>query len=240
LIPVVTGAAVLAWLAGTLSGHLPQGVGQIGLVAGGAVLTAVASGLPLWQHARANLARVDALQAARAARVALRLALADTLDPFAHLLGRLAGAEPAAKDRLRGEAIALAVSALAGLGAAHRARVCFFALDPDQRTLRPERFAGRAGAPTSIFRAGTAEGSAALGLAHGRAWLYVPDTTVQPPPCWVDGERGYRSVLLGPVATPDTVCGLISLDAPGPAELDGIDVALVRVLAALLATALTM
>jgi pimeloyl-ACP methyl ester carboxylesterase len=233
------GGALALWLA---SRH-PRRVDRLvlmGRMSGGALLTGLTAALPLWQHARANTARHDAVQAARAARAAMRVALSDTLDPFVHLLGRLPNAERAAKDQLRGEAISLAVSTLAGLGAAHRARVCFYLLDQERRTLRPERFAGRSGAPSAVFDPDSAEGLAALGLAGGRSWLYIPDTTSQPPPFWLDHERGYRSVLLGPVATADTVVGLITLDAPGPAELDGIDLALVRLLAALLAAALTI
>ncbi|MBC3190950.1 GAF domain-containing protein [Pseudonocardia sp. C8] len=240
LAAIVVVTAVLAWVAAAVSG-LVSGVRlQAVLVVSGAVLTAVSVGLPLWQRRRANAARADATVAARAARAALRVALSDTLDPLVHLLGRLTVARGAAKTQLRGEAISLVVTTLAGLGGEHRARVCFFALDHDPPRLRPERFAGRAGAPTAEFSEETTAGAAALGIAHGGAWLYFPDTAVQPPPCWWDDERAYRSVLIGPVATPDTVVGLISMDAPGPGELDGIDVALVRVLATLLATALIM
>jgi hypothetical protein len=61
------------------------------------------------------------------------MALSDTLDPFAHLLVRLASARGAVKTQLRGEAIALAVAAVAGQAAQQRARVCFFALEPIRR-----------------------------------------------------------------------------------------------------------
>lgn len=240
LAPIVVAAGVLAWVAGAVSGLMPTGRVQIGLIVVGAVLTGVSAGLPLWQRRQADVARQDAVLAARRAWALMRVALSDTLDPFVHLLGRLTTAPPGVKDQLRGEAISLAVGALAGLGAEHRARVCYFALDTDGQTLRPERFAGRSGAPTAVFTSANASGAAALGMARGRSWLYIPDTEAQAPPCWFDEQRGYRSVLLGPVATPERVLGLISLDAPGPGELDGIDLALVQLLAAMLGTALSI
>jgi hypothetical protein len=240
VVPVVAAVAVLAWLAGTLSGLVPPGRARIGLVALGAVCTAVSAALPLWQRRRANAARVDAVQTARAARAQLRMALSDTLDPFAHLLGRLATARGPVKSQLRGEAIALAVAAVAGLAQQQRARVCFFALERDPPRLRPDRYAGRSGAPTATFTPQTPGGAGALGIAQGAGWLYIPDTAVQAPPCWIDDERRYRCVLLGPVAIPEAAVGMVTIDAPDPNALDGIDLALVRLLATLLATALTM
>jgi hypothetical protein len=241
VVPVVVVVAVLAWLAGTLSGSVPAGRPRIGLLALGAVCTALSAALPLWQRRRANAARADAVAAARTARAQLQVALSDTLDPFAHLLGRLATARAAVKPQLRGEAIALAVAALAGLAHQQRARVCFFVLEDDPPQLRPDRFAGRSGAPTTRFTPHTPGGAGAWGIAHGAGWLYIPDTSVQAPPCWIDDERRYRCTLLGPVTTPDaTPVGLLTIDAPEPNALDGIDIALVRLLASLLATALSM
>jgi hypothetical protein len=240
VVPVVVVVAVLAWLAGTLSGLVSPGRTQIGLVTLGAVCTAMSAALPLWQRRRANAARADAVQTARAARAQLRVALSDTLDPFAHLLARLATARGAVKTQLRGQAIALAVAALAGEAHQQRARVCFFALEHDPLQLRPDRFAGRSGAPTATFTAQTPGGAGALGIAQGAGWLYIPDTAAQAPPFWIDDERGYRSVLLGPVTIPESPVGMLTIDAPDPAALDGIDMALVRLLATLLATALSM
>ena len=243
LVPTVIAAAVVAWVSGAVSGHLPWGHTQLVLLASGAVFTGVSVGLPLWQHRRANAARADAVAAATAARAAMRVALSDTLDPFVHLLGSLSTASDQLKPQLRGEAISLALAALAALGSEHRARVCFFTLRQHPQRLCPDRFAGRSGAPTTIFTAQTPAGAAALGIAHGGAWLYFRDTDRQPPPCWCDEHREYRSVLIGPVATPgeaNCVLGLLTLDTPHAGGLDRIDTAQVRLLAALLGTALSV
>jgi GAF domain-containing protein len=143
--------------------------------------------------------------------------------------------------RLRGEAIQLAVTTVAALAGAQRIRVCFFLLDEGPpRRLHAERFAGRAGAPTVTFVEGTAAGAAALRLLSRGGWTYLADTAQEPPRFWWDTERSYRTVLAGPVATADQVIGLLTLDALAPGELAQVDVTLVRLLADLLATALSI
>jgi len=240
LVPVTVAAATFAWVVGLLAGRA-HGADRIMLIASGAVLTAIAAGVPLWQQRRAAEARVDAVAAARAARAAMRIALEDALDPFVHLVGRLAEAKGADKARLHGEAIQLAVTTIAALAGAERIRVCFFMLEENPpRRLRAERFAGRAGRPTVTFTEGTTAGDAALRLISRSGWTYLPDTTTDPPRFWWDAERTYRTFLAGPVATPDRVVGLLTLDALGPGELGQVDLTLVRLLADLLATAITI
>jgi hypothetical protein len=171
----------------------------------------------------------------------MRVALEDALDPFVHLVGRLAEARGADKVRLRGEAIQLAVTTVAALAGAQRIRVCLFLLDEGPpRGLRAERFAGRAGPPTHELSADTSAGAAALRLLDRRAWSYVRDTAVEPPRVWWDAERSYRTYLAGPVATPDEILGLLTLDATTPGELDDVDLTLTRLLTDLLATALVI
>jgi GAF domain-containing protein len=86
----------------------------------------------------------------------------------------------------------------------------------------------------------TAAGAAALRLLSRGGWTYLADTAQEPPRFWWDTERSYRTVLAGPVATPDQVIGLLTLDALAPGELAQVDVTLVRLLADLLATALSI
>ena len=123
LVPVTVAAATFAWVVGLVAGRA-QGAERIALIVSGAVLTAIAAGVPLWQQHRATEARADAVAAARAARAAMRVALEDALDPFVHLVGRLAEARGSDKARLRGEAIQLAVTTVAALAGAERIRVC--------------------------------------------------------------------------------------------------------------------
>jgi GAF domain-containing protein len=240
LVPVTVTAAAFAWVAGLLAGRA-HGTDRIALIVFGAVLTAVAAGTPLWQQHRATEARADAVDAARAARAAMRIALEDALDPFVHLVGRLAEAKGSDKTRLRGEAIQLAVTTVAALAGADRIRVCFFLLDEGPpRRLHAERFAGRAGAPTVTFVENTGAGDAALRLISRPSWTYLADTAKETPRFWWDTERAYRTFLAGPVATPERVVGLLTLDALGPDELASVDLTLVRLLADLLATSISI
>jgi hypothetical protein len=240
LVPATIAAATIAWVLGAVSGRAHGGV-QVGLIVTGAALTAVAVGLPLRQHRHALDARADAVSAAQAARVAMRVALQDALDPFVHLVSQLAQARAVDKPRLRGEAIQLAVATLAGLAGTERVRVCYFALDAGPpATLRPERFAGRAGAPTVTFVEGTPPGEAALRILRRGVWTYVEDTALSRSRLFWDAAPEYRTFLAGPVATAVTCYGLFTLDALHPGELANVDLALVQLLSGLLATALCL
>jgi GAF domain-containing protein len=223
---------------GAVSGSA-HGAQRAGLIVIGGVLTAVAVGGPLWQQHRAAKARSDAVVAALAARAAMRVALEDALDPFVHLVGQLAQAKAADKPRLRGEAIQLAVTTIAALAGSDRVRVCFFVLDPGApRTLRLERFAGRAGAPSVVLTERTSAGGAALRMLDRRSWTFINDTLRDRPRFWWDAKPVYRTLLTGPVTAQNTVLGMLTLDALHPGGLAQVDLALVRLLADLLATAL--
>ena len=166
-------------------------------IASGAVLTAIAAGMPLWQQHLATAARADAVAAARSARAAMRVALEDALDPFVHPVGRLADARGADKARLRGAAIQLAVTTVRpGRGTANPG--VFFLLDAGPpRRLRAERFAGRAGPPTMAFVEDTGAGAAALRLVSRGGWTYHPDTAQEPPRFWWDNNRAQLPHLPG-------------------------------------------
>lgn len=238
LLPVTTAAATSAWVMGAVSGQATGGV-RFTLIGLGAALTGVAVGLPLWQRRRADEARADAVAAARAARAAMRITLEDALDPFVHLVAGLTTAKGSDKARLRGAAIQLAVATIAGMAGAERARVCFFELDAGrQRQLRPARFAGRAGAPSVLLTEGEPGGDAALRMIESRRWTFIDDIRREPLPFSWDADPEYRTVLLGPVATPDELVGMLTVDALHPGELAGVDPTLVRLLADLLAAAL--
>jgi GAF domain-containing protein len=152
-----------------------------------------------------------------------------------------AEAKGAEKARLRGAAIQLAVATIAGLAGAERVRACYFTLDGGPpRRLHLERFAGRAGAPNVDFIEGAGAGGDALRMARRGSWTYVPDMAEEPRRFWWDTERMYRAFLAGPVATPEKVIGLLTLDALHPGELAEVDVIVTRLLGDLLAIALSL
>lgn len=240
LVPVTVAAAVGAWVIGSLA-YREQGFWRIAMIIAGALLTGATAGLPLWQHHRASEARAGAVAAADQARAAMRVALEDALDPMVHVIGRLTELHGHDKAQARGEAIQVALNTIAALADATRVRVCFYALDrgPPQ-VLRPDGFSGRAGAPTDPMVEGTRAGDSALRLLADRKWVFVADAEHEPVPPWWSREYGSLTLLAGPVATADSVFGLLTLDAEGAGDLAQVDPVLVRLMAALLATALAV
>lgn len=247
LLPLAVGASTAAWVAGVTSG-LTHGPTRILLMVAGAVFTATAAGVPLWQQGRAARARADAVAAAQSARAAMRIAIEDALDPFSGLLLQLATARAADKARLRGEAIQLAlttVAQLSGLGApggpSRRLRVCYFALDPGPpRRLVPQSYAGRSGAPTTTFDDSSRAGQFLLRVADD-GWLVVDDVDRRPTRVWWDEQHAYRTFAAGPVPGPDGgAVGLLTVDGLVPGDLDALDLPLVHLLARLLSLALRL
>src|SRR5262245_52218949 len=249
LLPMAVSASTGAWVTGVLSGSV-EGRLRIALMVAGAVCATLASGLPLWQQARAARARDDAIAAAQSARAAMRIAMEDALDPFTALLRQLAVAKGQERARLRGEAIQLALTAIAQLTAFSgpggddrllRVRVCFFALQPGRpRRLVPQSYVGRAGAPTVAFDERTRAGRFLLRVADG-GWVIVDDTGHQQTAVWWDEDRLHRTFAVGPVPGCDgKAAGVITLDALEAGDLTDLDLPLVRLIAHLLSLALQM
>jgi hypothetical protein len=249
LLPVALAASVAAWLAGVTSGDA-EGAVRIALMTAGAVFTAVAAGLPLWQEARAARAEADALDAATAARAQMRVAIEDALDPFTSLLVQLAAARGIERGRLKGEAVQLALTSVAqlaprtdpeGLAQPRRLRVCLFVVEPGPpRRLLPQSYAGRAGVPTVAFDDTTRAGQALLRVLE-TGWVVVDDVERERATPWWDDLRAYRTYAAGPVVGPDgTPFALLTVDALAPGELEGLDLPLIRLIAHLLSLATHM
>lgn len=225
------------------TGHL-----RIVLMACGAAFVATASGVPMWQQARAARARADAVAVARSARLAMRLAMQDALDPFVELLGQIASVKPRQKPLLRGEAIQLALTTIAQLGLPggvsdpedpSRLRVCYFALeDGTAPRLILQAYAGRSGAPATLLDRTTGGGQFLIGIC-GDGWITIDDVNDLGMPVWWDEEHQYRTFAAGPVISAgDEPVGLLLIDALCPGELTTLDLPLVRLITHLLSLAL--
>lgn len=247
LLPVAVVSSVLAWLAAVSSGQV-VGAPRVLLLGAGAVFTATAAGVPLWQQARTARSRADAIAGAQAARAEMRIALEDALEPFTALLLQIATARGSERSRLRGEAIQLALTSIAQLSVfagpeqasgPRRVRVTLFLLVPGPpRQLVPQSFAGRSGVPTVGFDVTTRAGQAMLRIASD-GWVMVGDTDEQRIVPWWDEEHGYRTYAAGPVPGPeDDPIGVLTLDAMEPGELNGLDLPLIRLITHLLSLAL--
>jgi ABC-type amino acid transport substrate-binding protein len=227
-----------------------HGAARAPLLAAGALFTATAAGVPLWQQRRAAQAQADAIASAQTARAQMRIAMEDALEPFTALLLQLAITRGSERTRLRGEAIQLALTSIAQLSVfagpeepsrPRRVRVCLFLLDPGPpRQLVPSSFAGRSGAPTVTFDATTRAGQAMLRILDD-GWVLVEDTDTRALVPWWDEEHTYKTYAAGPVpGTEATPAGVLTVDSLVPGELTGLDLPLLRLIAHLLSLALQM
>lgn len=240
--PVAVAAATTAWVLGAVVNDL-SGWSFALTASGGAVLTALAVGLPLLAERRASARAATAEQVAEDAAARMQLVLDDALEPLAYLIGRIVDRPRWSRGRelleLQGQAKVVVLAAAAEVLGSARLRSCYFALVEDRPPrLEPAGFHGRAEAPRTTFVAGTPLGDYALGLLARREDLFCRDVRAVPPPGWEPGGHEYRTFLAVPVATEARGFGIITIDGLQVGDLTEDDVAAVRVFARLLAIAL--
>ena len=96
-------------------------------------------------------------------------------------------------------------------------------------------------APTTTFTAGTPAGDAAIGLVLSDEDLLCEDLESAPPLGWdLSKERDYRTFISVSVIAGDIAYGMLTLDAVEPGTLDVEDKALLRLMAGVLAVALSI
>ncbi len=238
-------AAVAAWLCASFAQGAQGGV-QVAWLVAGAVLTALAVGLPLVERYKARRERDQlATQAVRTEQQVL-VAVQDTLDPFVNLLARITTARTSEeREPLRAAAIVGLLEAGAQLmgpllTGPDRVRVSFYELDPGPpRALRPSPFSvGRVIPPTRVFVEGTLLGDDVLDLVERGEYRFVADVDADPPRGWTGTEHDYRTFISASVGSEATRYGMITVDAQSPGDLGTGDIPFVRFLAGLLAAAL--
>lgn len=240
--PVAVTAATAAWVLGTVVNDLSGW--SFGLTtATGAVLTALAVGLPLVAERRARSRAATAEEVAEDAAARMQLVLDDALEPLAYLIGRITDRPRRTRGpellELQGQAKVVVLAAAAEVLGAYRLRACYFSLSEGPPTrLFPAGFHGRAEAPRTTFVAGTPLGDYVLALIERREDLFCPDTGADPPPGWQPGGHEYRTFIAVPVATEARTFGMITIDGLRVGDLTDADVAPARVFARLLAIAL--
>ena len=205
--------------------------------------TAVAAGVPLWRQRVAVRSEATAEERELEARVETRVALNDALDAILRLLGTIALEEDVTeREQRRAQAVPLVLLTAAEFIGPDRARACWFRLDAGPpTTLVPDSAAGRSGSPTTTFVAGTPSGDAAIGLVLADEDLLCEDVEADPPPGWdLSKERDYRTFISVSVIAGDTAYGMLTLDAVEPGTLDVEDMALLRLMAGVLAVALSI
>jgi len=240
--PAAVTAATAAWVISALVNNL-QGPALVASLAGGALLTVAAVGLPMLAERRA-IARADsAEQIAEDASARMQLVVDDALEPLVYLIGRITDQRRRALGRdhalqvLQGQATVVVLAAAAEVLGAERLRSCFFAVrGPD--TLVPVAFHGRAEQPRTTFTRGAPLGDFALDLLERREDLFCADVQTGPPPGWQPGGHTYRTFMAVPVATEARAFGILTVDGLRVGDITLDDLAAARVFARLLAIAL--
>lgn len=233
---------VLAPIAGVAarSASGPRFVLLIGLEV---VAAALAFLIPQWRQVSANKAEATAEEREIEARVDTRVAVNDALDPILRLLANQSvETDPLTREQLRAQAVPLVLMTAATLVGAERARACWFRMQAGPPLqLVPVEHAGRAGAPTRVFTAGTRSGDAALDLVLGDRDLFCRDVLDEPPPGWDQAAQpDYRSFIAVSVIAADTALGMLTVDALDADALTTDDQGILRLLAGALAVALAM
>ena len=208
-----------------------------------ALATAAAFLIPQVRQIRSEQREVQAEEREFDTRVEVELAFNDALEPVVRLLGELAqAADRDQRERLRAQAVPLVLTTTAQLTGQDRVRACWFALDPGPpQRLLPRESLGRAGPVTTVFARGTPGGDAAVDLVTTNGQLLVGDLTAGPPDRWrLDDTAAYRSLVVVAVTVGNVAHGMITLDALEPDTFDDDDVALVRLMAGLLGTAMSV
>lgn len=205
--------------------------------------TALAFAIPQVRQVLASRREVTAEEREVEARVETRVAINDALDPILRLLGNLAR-EPdeVLRNQLRAQAIPLLLKTAAEFIGPERSRACWFRLDPGPPTqLVPSDFAGRAGSPTTTFVEGTSAGDAAIGMVLADEDRRCENIVTDPPPGWDSSkERDYQTFISVSVIAGDTAYGMLTLDALEAGALSVEDKGLLRLMAGVLAVALSV
>jgi GAF domain len=241
--PAAVTAATAAWVLGAVANNL-SGWSFTLTAAAGAVLTALAVGLPLRAEHQARVRARTAEQIAEDAAARIQVVLTDTLEPLIYLIGKIADQPRWSRGRelveLQGQAKAVVLSVAAEVPGANRLRACFFELvDNRQTRLEPAGFHGRAEAPRNTLQAGTPLGDFALDLLARRGDYFSPDVHTDCPPGWDPRDHAYRTFIVVAVATEERPFGILTVDGLNVGDLTEADVVVVRVLARLLAVALS-
>ena len=240
--PAAVTAATAAWVLGAVVNDL-SGWPFALTAAAGAVLTALAVGIPLRAEHNARVRAGTAEQIAEEAAARIQLVLNDALEPLAYLIGRITDRRRRLTGReaveLQGQAKAVVLSAAAEVLGADRLRACFFEFIGERPArLVPSGFQGRAEQPRTTFVEGTELGDFALGMLARREDLFCADVRAASPPGWEPGGHAYRTFIAVPVATEARQFGILTVDGLEVGDLTDVDVAAVRVFGRLLAVAL--
>ena len=234
---------VLVAPAAGLAASQTTGARAVTLVIVQCVCTAFAFLIPQVRQLSAERLQATAEEREVDARTETRLAMNDALEPVVTLLGNLA-LEPshAEREQLREKAVTLVLTTAAALIGPERSRACWFRLEGGPpKQLIPTEHVGRAGSASTTFVEGTPAGDAAISMVMADGDRLCDDIESNPPPGWDTSKaRDYRTFISVSVIAGDTAYGMLTLDALDPGELTAEDKGLLRLMAGVLAAALSI
>lgn len=212
------------------------------------VIQAVATGLafviPQWRQVVATRSESEAAERELETRVETRVAMNDALDPIVRHLGEIALEEdPTTREQLRAQTVPLVLKTAAEAIGPDRSRACWFRLEagPPKRLVPGSAAVGRAGSATTTFTEGTAAGDAAIDMVLADEDRLCEDIDAAPPPGGDSPKnRDYATFISVSVIAGDTAYGMLTLDAVEPGTLSVQDLGLLRLMAGLLAVALSI
>ena len=115
--------------------------------------------------------------------------------------------------------------------------------DGDKHMLTAIDHTGRAkDIPTDFDSSDSARGMKVFEWLHGNrpTTRYVADTELEPDPDWAGTGHGYRTYISTPIMANKKVFGMLTVDAPQPADLDETNIPMIEVLAHALGTAFVL
>lgn len=214
----------------------------LGWVLAQVVATGLAFAIPQFRQVAAKDRELTAEEREIEAQVETRVAINDTLDPILRLLGEMSVAsEESLREQKRAQAVPLVLAAATESIGPDRSRACWFRLEAGPpKQLVPVQAVGRAGSATTTFTEGTTSGDAAIGMVLADEDRLCIDIETEPPPGWdAEKTRDYRCFISVSVIAGDTAYGMLTLDAIEPGALTVEDKGLLRLMAGLLAIALS-
>lgn len=208
-----------------------------------ALATGLAFLIPQALQVAASRSRETAEARELETRVETRVAMNDALDPILRLLGDLALEEDeVVREQVRAQAVPLVLKTATEFIGPERSRACWFRLEPGPPTrLVPDQAVGRAGSPSTTFTEGTVSGDAAIAMVLGDEDTLCEDVELAPPPGWRPDRRpDYRTFVSASVIAGNTAYGMLTLDALEPGDLTPEDRSMLRLMAGVLAVALSV
>ena len=224
---------------------MSNGWAKAGLVVTGSLLALLGFAIPAARSRLADQRAEEADDEAQVAGTTMRLAMSHVLLPaLSYVVSGLDPKNREASDAVVAEAVVMVLSSAVSLcerGGQSRVRACWYRADVSDKEVvfKPKRHLGRGVQPSTCFSSNDARGAALARLVINDETELYEDLDTSKPKDWKTGGTSYRTFMVVPVRTNNRMFGLLTVDADEPGALTEADVLVVKVLAWVLALALS-